>query len=538
MVNCSNCGQKIGFFQQKFNYETGKRSSIFYCKKCNDEFEKERFLANKKKAESEKKVYKNNKDKQEIIKYCETYLSNQKKQQDKQEIIKYCEKYLSNKDFYLKGNIIGIYRNKELFNLISKEDLDFLMDHFVKIYRQSQDMDLNDSYDYDDQIETETMCDNIASFIKDFEKLKKLIISKGINTNYIEMFEILAELADKDIKKTIEKLTLPAYNKISRITKTDKKIIVKEYMKLGFDDPTDLIISDLFDKFGLKYTDDEVDGLLQECFEERDLDDFEKDLGKGSIKKLLGFENLNGAQFEEYLKDLFINLGYKVIKTKLSGDQGADLVLKKDDLKTVVQAKKYTGTVSNKAVQEVVASKKFYGADETMVVTTGNFTKSAMALAKSNGVILWDKTKLNSIIKEINGKSQSDKKTISQETKINGDLLPSFCPFCEEEIQLKVLDLPEKGKSKELSCPKCTVDISVTIPDEYYVCGGCKKSFKKISERISHEKNCSILKKRQVICKDCKKQFTLDDSEFKELNSERTLTFDCPLCGAKNNIKK
>jgi HJR/Mrr/RecB family endonuclease len=74
--------------------------------------------------------------------------------------------------------------------------------------------------------------------------------------------------------------------------------------------------------------------------------------------------------------------------------------------KTVVQAKKYSGSVTNKAIQEIVASKKHYGAEKAMVVTTGMFTKSAIELAKSNKVELWDKNRLNEIISNINKTSR------------------------------------------------------------------------------------------------------------------------------------
>ena len=108
---------------------------------------------------------------------------------------------------------------------------------------------------------------------------------------------------------------------------------------------------------------------------------------------------MTGHQFEYFLSDLFNKMGYKVMKTKLSGDQGADLVIEKFGEKIVVQAKNYNQPVSNNAVQEAVAAKNHYNCQKAMVVTTNNYTKGAISLAKSNNVELWNKEKLMKQIK-------------------------------------------------------------------------------------------------------------------------------------------
>lgn len=99
---------------------------------------------------------------------------------------------------------------------------------------------------------------------------------------------------------------------------------------------------------------------------------------------------ITGIEFEEYLKHIFERMGYKVELTKTTGDQGADLIITKGNLKTVVQAKFYSSPVGNKAVQEVVSAIKFYNADNGMVVTNNCYTKSAIELADVNNIVLWD----------------------------------------------------------------------------------------------------------------------------------------------------
>ncbi len=69
---------------------------------------------------------------------------------------------------------------------------------------------------------------------------------------------------------------------------------------------------------------------------------------------------MNGYEFEYYLKKLFKSKNYKVKHTPLSNDQGADLIVEKDNITTVIQAKRYSKPVGNKAVQEVIAAKQYY----------------------------------------------------------------------------------------------------------------------------------------------------------------------------------
>jgi len=103
------------------------------------------------------------------------------------------------------------------------------------------------------------------------------------------------------------------------------------------------------------------------------------------------FVSLSGTDFEVYLARLLKQNGFEDIQgTVATGDQGADLIAKKNDKKIVIQAKRYQGSVGNKAVQEVVAAVNFYRADEGWVITSGTFTPSAKSLAQANNVKLID----------------------------------------------------------------------------------------------------------------------------------------------------
>ena len=105
-------------------------------------------------------------------------------------------------------------------------------------------------------------------------------------------------------------------------------------------------------------------------------------------------DEMSGEEFEIFLEELFKRMGYKVHRTPLSNDQGADLIVERLGLKTAVQAKRYAGPVSNSAVQEIVAAKAHYDCDQAIVVTNSTFTRSAKKLATSNKVELWDHSNL------------------------------------------------------------------------------------------------------------------------------------------------
>lgn len=103
--------------------------------------------------------------------------------------------------------------------------------------------------------------------------------------------------------------------------------------------------------------------------------------------------NMDGVEFEDCCIEHFRRLGYSASPTAVSGDYGADIILKKHGRKTVVQCKRYKGKVGVAAVQEVLGAKGYYKADYAMVVTNSFFTPNAVRLAKANGVELWDRDK-------------------------------------------------------------------------------------------------------------------------------------------------
>jgi restriction system protein len=117
---------------------------------------------------------------------------------------------------------------------------------------------------------------------------------------------------------------------------------------------------------------------------------------KLSQSGIFEIDQMTGEEFEERLKILFTNLGYKANRTTSGGnkpDYGADLIIEKNGIKTVVQAKRWRRDffVGEDAVRQAYAAKNYYNCIDAMVVTNTNFSNMAWNLAKVNNVTLWNR---------------------------------------------------------------------------------------------------------------------------------------------------
>ena len=76
-----------------------------------------------------------------------------------------------------------------------------------------------------------------------------------------------------------------------------------------------------------------------------------------------------GTEFERYLAVVFNHDGASVLHTGRVNDYGADLVLTRGGVKTVVQAKRSSSPVGPAAVREAAVARPHYGAEAAMVIT-------------------------------------------------------------------------------------------------------------------------------------------------------------------------
>ncbi|ADI74088.1 restriction endonuclease [Methanohalobium evestigatum Z-7303] len=112
-------------------------------------------------------------------------------------------------------------------------------------------------------------------------------------------------------------------------------------------------------------------------------------------------DKLTPKQLELAVCKIYREKGYYAIRTKNTNDkdQGADVILTKlGSERVAVQVKQSGSKVGNSAVQEVVASVRYYLCNSAMVVTNNYYTPEAVDLANANDVKLVNRDELRNLI--------------------------------------------------------------------------------------------------------------------------------------------
>lgn len=99
-------------------------------------------------------------------------------------------------------------------------------------------------------------------------------------------------------------------------------------------------------------------------------------------------EDMSPEEFEHYCAAVLREMKWNARVTRASGDQGVDIVADKRGMRIVIQCKKYSKPVGNRAVQEIVAAIAHEDAQRGVVVATSDYTPAAERLAASNQVLL------------------------------------------------------------------------------------------------------------------------------------------------------
>lgn len=251
---------------------------------------------------------------------------------------------------YSFENILYFKDSLILNNIISSEKIDIDCLYFLLWVKKENSyrkmiQDLYEDYDFSDNTDLETKV-NILFYDSPLQKsiiIKLLCVENYLNQDEVSLSTIIN---NSEIKTILENI----YNKIES----------KEFLNK------------------LSYKQDNA---------EDDITDISK------------IDMMSGYQFEDFIMKLFEKMGYAVEHTPLSGDQGVDLIVKKGAQTIAIQTKCFrTKKIGNKAIQEVVAGAKFYGANKMIVITNSYFTRSAIELASIHNVELWDRNILSSKI--------------------------------------------------------------------------------------------------------------------------------------------
>lgn len=112
------------------------------------------------------------------------------------------------------------------------------------------------------------------------------------------------------------------------------------------------------------------------------------------------FQDMSPTDFEDFIAQLFKELGYSVEQTSYSGDFGADLLITKSRVKTVVQVKRYASSnkVGVKDINQVIGAKDYYDCKNALIVTTSDYTAPGKKLLNKSNVENWNWNKLQNEI--------------------------------------------------------------------------------------------------------------------------------------------
>jgi restriction system protein len=122
--------------------------------------------------------------------------------------------------------------------------------------------------------------------------------------------------------------------------------------------------------------------------------------------KLAQLDSLTPESFEEFVAEVFEMLGYEVERVGGSGDEGADLRLRRDDgLLAVVQCKYQKGSVvGSPALQRFLGTIHHTRSHKGYFVTTTTFSLSAEKFAADNPIELLDGPRLVELVQDAIGK--------------------------------------------------------------------------------------------------------------------------------------
>ena len=263
---------------------------------------------------------------------------------------------------------------------------------------------LDDTVDLNDEIETFSQLLMKRNYIEGDEVLVGVFVR-----------ECVVESAIKDFSETFKRHNGLHFENIANMTLTECLQAFHAVDFASMKNQEDLASFMCFllqnNKIELDVTYQDLQEKLTEMLmqngEEQMLQDYESDLlaedeDVTSIT-IEDVDEMDGYQFEEFVAQLFQEMGYRTEVTSSSGDYGIDVIAKRKGLTIGIQAKRYSDKVPNKAVQEVIAGITFYNLDQGLVITNNYYTKPAQNQAKGTNVLLWDRDMLLQKLREVYG---------------------------------------------------------------------------------------------------------------------------------------
>lgn len=130
----------------------------------------------------------------------------------------------------------------------------------------------------------------------------------------------------------------------------------------------------------------------------------EKDIQRQYTIAYDNINSLTGVEFENVCKRLLESMGFAVETTKITGDGGIDLIAYNSQPllsgKYIIQCKRYTGSVGEPVIRDLFGVVTAERANKGILMTTGHFTKSAIAFAENKPIELIDGIALKNLFSQ------------------------------------------------------------------------------------------------------------------------------------------
>lgn len=140
-------------------------------------------------------------------------------------------------------------------------------------------------------------------------------------------------------------------------------------------------------------------------------------------------DTLSGVDFENVCQQLIETMGFTTETTKVSGDGGIDLLAHNYQPlisgKYIIQCKRYSGSVGEPIIRDLYGVMMSERANKGVLMTTGYFTRSAIAFAEGKPIELIDGTKIKELLVQYGLRSEGDFLQSSNEAIIVEEFNPS-----------------------------------------------------------------------------------------------------------------
>ena len=148
----------------------------------------------------------------------------------------------------------------------------------------------------------------------------------------------------------------------------------------------------------------EVEALRQSIREGREKTERLRSQARRAELKLAQLTSLSPETFEEFVAELFEALGYEVEQVGGTGDEGADLRLRRGSMQAIVQCKYHKrSVVGSPELQKFLGTIHHTRSHKGFFVTTSTFSLAAEKFVADHPIELIDGTRLVELVREALG---------------------------------------------------------------------------------------------------------------------------------------